>query len=101
MIQGSLPALVTPMFEDGGLDLEGLRNVIDFHIRDGSDGVVMVGTTGESPTVDFEEHRMLIRTAVQHSAGRIPVIAGAGAYTTKEDIVLAQNAKQADANTRL
>ncbi|HET6756225.1 MAG TPA: 4-hydroxy-tetrahydrodipicolinate synthase [Burkholderiales bacterium] len=101
MIQGSLPALVTPMFEDGGLDLEGLRNLIDFHIRDGSDGVVVVGTTGESPTVDFEEHRLLIRTAVQHSAGRIPVIAGTGANSTKEAIDLAQYAKQAGADASL
>ena len=101
MIQGSLPALVTPMFEDGGLDLEGLRNVIDFHIRDGSDGVVVVGTTGESPTVDFEEHRLIIRTAVQHSAGRIRVIAGTGANSTKEAIDLAQYAKQAGADASL
>ncbi|MGH8729077.1 MAG: 4-hydroxy-tetrahydrodipicolinate synthase [Burkholderiales bacterium] len=101
MIQGSLPALVTPMFEDGGLDLESFRNLIDFHIRDGSDGVVIVGTTGESPTVDFEEHRLLIRTAVLHAAGRIPVIAGTGANSTREAIDLAQYAKQAGADASL
>lgn len=101
MIQGSLPALVTPMFEDGGLDLESLRELVDFHIRDGSDGIVVVGTTGESPTVDFEEHRLLIRSAVQHAAGRIRVIAGTGANSTKEAIDLAQYAKQAGADASL
>lgn len=101
MIQGSLPALVTPMFEDGGLDLESLRKLIDFHIHDGSDGIVIVGTTGESPTVDFEEHRLLIRTAVQHAAGLIRIIAGTGANSTKEAIDLAQYAKQAGADASL
>ena len=65
MLKGSLVAIVTPMFEDGSLDLQRLRALIDFHIREGTNGIVVVGTTGESPTVDFEEHCLLIRTAVE------------------------------------
>ncbi|MFZ0105923.1 MAG: dihydrodipicolinate synthase family protein, partial [Thiobacillus sp.] len=72
MIQGSLVAIVTPMFEDGSLDVEGLRSLVDWHVAEGSDGIVIVGTTGESPTVSFDEHCQLIRVAVEQSAGRIP-----------------------------
>lgn len=95
MLKGSLVAIVTPMLDDGGLDLERFRTLLDFHIAQGSDGVVVVGTTGESPTVDFEEHHLLMRTAVDHVAGRIPVIAGTGANSTREAIDLSIHAKNA------
>lgn len=101
MLKGSLVAIVTPMFEDGSLDLDRLRRLIDFHVREGSDGIVIVGTTGESPTVDFEEHCLLIRTAVDHAAGRIPVIAGTGANSTREAIELSAYAKAAGADMSL
>ena len=101
MLKGSLVAIVTPMSEDGSLDLQRLRALIDFHIREGSSGVVIVGTTGESPTVDFEEHCLLIRTAVEHAAGRVPVIAGTGANSTREAIELSAYAKQAGADMSL
>lgn len=95
MLKGSLVAIVTPMLDDGGLDLECFRTLLDFHIAQDSDGVVVVGTTGESPTVDFEEHHLLMRTAVDHVAGRIPVIAGTGANSTREAIDLSIHAKNA------
>ena len=95
MITGSIPAIVTPMHEDGSLDLPGVRRLIDWHVAEGTDGVVVVGTTGESPTVNYDEHCELIRTAVEQSAGRIPVIAGTGANSTAEAIELAAFAKQA------
>lgn len=101
MITGSLVAIVTPMNEDGGLDLARLRSLIDFHIAEGSDGIVIVGTTGESPTVDVDEHCELIRVAVEHAAGRIPVIAGTGANSTSEAIELAHFADQAGAEAHL
>lgn len=95
MFKGSLVAIVTPMDEEGGLDLDRFRALLDFHIDQGTDGVVIVGTTGESPTVDFEEHHLLMRTAVDHVAGRIPVIAGTGANSTREAIDLSVYAKNA------
>ncbi len=95
MFKGSLVAIVTPMHEDGGLDLERFRSLLDFHIAQGTDGIVVVGTTGESPTVDFDEHHLLMRTAVDHVAGRIPVIAGTGANSTREAIDLSIYAKNA------
>ena len=95
MFKGSLVAIVTPMHEDGELDLERFRSLLDFHIAQGTDGVVVVGTTGESPTVDFDEHHLLMRTAVDHVAGRIPVIAGTGANSTREAIDLSIYAKNA------
>ena len=101
MITGSIPALVTPMHEDGSLDLPRLRTLLDWHIGEGSDAVVMVGTTGESPTVDVDEHCELIRVAVEHVAGRIPVIAGTGANSTREAIELARFAKQSGAAAHL
>ena len=91
--QGSLVAIVTPMFDDGSLDLVALRALIDWHIAAGSDGIVIVGTTGESPTVDVEEHCLLIKTTVEHVAGRIKVIAGTGANSTSEAIELTAKAK--------
>jgi 4-hydroxy-tetrahydrodipicolinate synthase len=93
MLQGSLVAIVTPMFEDGRLDLDALHALVEFHIEQGTDGIVIVGTTGESPTVDFDEHCLLIKTAVAVVNGRIPVIAGTGANSTAEAITLTQKAK--------
>jgi 4-hydroxy-tetrahydrodipicolinate synthase len=101
MIQGSIPAIVTPMLDDGELDLPGLRRLLDWHIAEGSDAVVVVGTTGESPTVDMDEHCTLIRATVEHVAGRIPVIAGTGANSTSEAIELAQCAKEVGATAHL
>lgn len=95
--RGSLVAIVTPMTDDGSLDLEAFRRLIDWHIAEGTDGIVVVGTTGESPTVDFDEHRLLIETAVAHAAKRIPIIAGTGANSTREAIELSQFAKAAGA----
>jgi 4-hydroxy-tetrahydrodipicolinate synthase len=94
MLQGSLVAIVTPMFEDGRLDIPSLNALIDFHVDQGTDGIVIVGTTGESPTVDFDEHCLLIKTAVSQVNGRVPVIAGTGANSTKEAILLTQKAKE-------
>jgi len=101
MLQGSLVAIVTPMFEDGSLDISSLRALIDFHIAEGTDGIVIVGTTGESPTVDFDEHCLLIETAVSQVNGRVPVIAGTGANSTKEAIILTQKAKELGADACL
>ncbi len=101
MIQGSIPAIVTPMNVDGSLDLPALRRLLDWHIIEGSDAVVVVGTTGESPTVDMDEHCELIRVTVEHVAGRIPVIAGTGANSTSEAIDLARCAKAAGASAHL
>ena len=101
MLQGSLVAIVTPMQEDGALDIDALRSLIDFHIEAGTDGIVIVGTTGESPTVNFDEHCLLIETAVRHTAGRVPVIAGTGANATSEAIELTAKAKALGADACL
>ena len=101
MITGSIVAIVTPMHEDGSLDWAAFRALIDFHIAEGSDGIVVVGTTGESPTVDVEEHEALIQVAVEHAAGRIPIIAGTGANSTKEAIELASFSRRAGAAASL
>ncbi len=101
MITGSIVAIVTPMHEDGSLDLVAFRSLIDFHISQGTDGIVVVGTTGESPTVDLEEHELLIQVAVEHAAKRIPIIAGTGANSTKEAIELATFSKNAGAAASL
>lgn len=101
MIKGSIVAIVTPMHEDGSLDLASFRALIDFHITEGSDAIVVVGTTGESPTVDVEEHELLIAEAVKHADKRIPIIAGTGANSTKEAIELASFSKKAGANASL
>ena len=93
MLQGSMVAIVTPMFDDGSLDLDALRALIDWHVEAGTDGIVIVGTTGESPTVDVDEHCLLIKTTVEHVAGRVAVIAGTGANSTNEAIALTANAK--------
>ena len=98
MLNGSLVAIATPMQADGALDLPALRKLIDFHIANGTSGIVIVGTTGESPTVDFEEHCLLIKTTVEHVDGRIPVIAGTGANSTSEAIELTRYAQKVGAN---
>src|SRR5688572_13917539 len=97
MITGSLVAIVTPMHEDGRLDLGAFKKLIDWHVAEGTDGIVVVGTTGESPTVNVDEHKELIRVAVQHAKGRIPVIAGTGGNSTAEAIELTAAAKKAGA----
>jgi 4-hydroxy-tetrahydrodipicolinate synthase len=101
MITGSLVAIVTPMHEDGRLDVGRFRQLIDWHVAEGTDAIVVVGTTGESPTVDFDEHKELIRLGVQHSHGRIPVIAGTGGNSTAEAIELTESAKKAGATACL
>jgi 4-hydroxy-tetrahydrodipicolinate synthase len=100
-IKGSLVAIVTPMHDNGELDLERFNALIDYHVAEGTDGIVVVGTTGESPTVDFDEHNLLIRTAVERAAGRIPVIAGTGANSTREAVDLSIFAKDAGADASL
>jgi len=101
MITGSIVAIVTPMREDGSLDFPRFRNLIDYHIAEGTQAIVVAGTTGESPTVDVEEHCELIRVAVEHAAGRIPIIAGTGANSTAEAIELARYAEKAGASSHL
>jgi 4-hydroxy-tetrahydrodipicolinate synthase len=101
MIKGSLVAIVTPMSDDGALDFDALRKLVDWHIAEGTDGIVIVGTTGESPTVSYDEHCLLIRTTVEQAAGRVPVIAGTGANSTSEAIELTECAKAAGAQAGL
>jgi 4-hydroxy-tetrahydrodipicolinate synthase len=101
MIKGSIVAIVTPMFEDGSLDKDGLRKLIDWHVDEGTDGIVIVGTTGESATVTPEEHVELIKLTVDHVAGRIPVIAGSGGNSTAEAIALTRAAKEVGADASL
>jgi 4-hydroxy-tetrahydrodipicolinate synthase len=100
-ITGSLVAIVTPMKADGSLDLPALRQLIDWHIAEGTDGIVIVGTTGESPTVSVEEHCELIKVAVEHTAKRIPIIAGTGGNSTSEAIELTEFAKKVGADASL
>jgi 4-hydroxy-tetrahydrodipicolinate synthase len=94
-------AIVTPMLPDGELDFPRFKTLIEWHIAEGTDGIVVVGTTGESPTVDFDEHAAMIRAAVEYADKRIPVIAGTGANSTKEAIHLSNVAKQAGADYSL
>jgi 4-hydroxy-tetrahydrodipicolinate synthase len=101
MLTGSLVAIATPMQEGGALDLPALRKLVDFHITNGTAGIVIVGTTGESPTVDYDEHRLLIKTVVEHAAGRIPVVAGTGANSTAEAVELAAYAASVGADLHL
>lgn len=101
MITGSIVAIVTPMHADGSLDVPGLRRLVDFHVQEGTDAIVIVGTTGESPTVNFDEHCQLIRVAVDQASGRIPVIAGTGGNSTAEAIELTRFASQAGASAAL
>jgi 4-hydroxy-tetrahydrodipicolinate synthase len=100
-IRGSIPAIVTPMLEDGSLDLPAFRKLIDWHIAEGTDAIVVVGTSGESATLNVEEHILMIRTAVEHAAKRIPIIAGAGGNSTAEAIELTKHAKAVGADVTL
>jgi 4-hydroxy-tetrahydrodipicolinate synthase len=100
-LSGSVVAIVTPMHEDGSLDLDAFRKLIDWHIAEGTDGIVIVGTTGESATVSVEEHCELIKLAVEHTRGRIPIIAGTGGNSTDEAIRLTQYAKDVGADAAL
>lgn len=101
MITGSIVAIVTPMFEDGSLDFASLRSLVDWHVEQGTSAIVIVGTTGESPTVDVDEHVELIRQVVAQAAGRIKVIAGTGANSTREAIELAEAARKVGADAQL
>jgi 4-hydroxy-tetrahydrodipicolinate synthase len=100
-LRGSLVAIVTPMHDDGSLDLAAYKRLIEWHIESGTSAIVAVGTTGESPTVDVDEHIELVKAAVEQCAGRIPVIAGTGANSTKEAIALTQHARKAGAASTL
>ncbi|WP_028224445.1 4-hydroxy-tetrahydrodipicolinate synthase [Paraburkholderia ferrariae] len=100
-LRGSIPAIVTPMHEDGSLDLPAFRKLIDWHVEEGTDALVVVGTSGESATLDVEEHILMVRTAVEHAAGRMPIIAGAGGNSTAEAIELTKHAKAVGAQASL
>lgn len=100
-ITGSIVALVTPMQDDGSVDYAALRKLIDWHIAEGTDCIGVVGTTGESPTVNVEEHCEIIRVSVEQAAGRVPIMAGCGANSTAEAIELAKFAKKVGANCQL
>jgi 4-hydroxy-tetrahydrodipicolinate synthase len=101
MLQGSLVAIVTPMLEDGSLDFPRLKALVDWHVASGTAAIAIVGTTGESPTVNVQEHEALIKAAVEYCAGRIPVIAGTGANSTAEAIELARFAQSVGADYSL
>ncbi len=100
-IVGSIVALVTPMHEDGSVDYDALKALIDWHIAEGTDCIGVVGTTGESATVNVEEHCEIIRVAVEHAKGRVPILAGAGANSTAEAITLSKYAKDVGADCTL
>lgn len=101
MIQGSIVAIVTPMHPDGRVDFDALDRLVDWHVSEGTNGIVAVGTTGESPTLDVDEHIEVIRRTVRRAAGRVPVIAGTGANSTTEAIELTQAAREAGADASL
>lgn len=100
MFKGSFPALVTP-FKDGQLDLDTLKSLVEWHVAEGTNGLVPVGTTGESPTLSHAEHHQVVETVIAASEGRLPVIAGAGSNSTTEAIDLAQHAERAGADAVL
>ena len=100
-LRGSIPAIVTPMHEDGSLDLPAFRKLIDWHVEAGTDAIVVVGTSGESATLDVEEHILMIKTAVEHAAGRLPIIAGTGGNSTAEAIELTEQARAVGAHASL
>jgi len=100
-ITGSIVALVTPMLEDGSVDYPTLRKLVDWHVEEGTDCIGVVGTTGESPTVNVQEHCEIIRVSVEQSAGRVPIMAGCGANSTSEAIELAKFAKEVGADCQL
>ena len=98
VLNGSLVALVTPMMPNGEIDFNALDKIIDWHIEEGTNGIVSVGTTGESATVNFDEHIEIIKHTINHVNGRVPVIAGTGANSTSEALDLTMEAKNAGAN---
>ncbi len=100
-ITGSIVALVTPLHEDGSVDYPTLRKLIDWHIAEGTDCIGVVGTTGESPTVNVDEHCEIIRVSVEQAKGRVPIMAGCGANSTAEAIELARFAKKVGADCQL
>ncbi len=100
MLKGSMPALVTP-FKNGEVDLDTLKKLVEWHIAQGSHGLVPVGTTGESPTLSHDEHELVVETVVKTVAGRIPVVAGAGSNNTAESLRLMQHAKSVGADAAL
>ena len=100
-IKGSIVALITPMLDDGSVDYASLRKLIDWHIAEGTDCIGVVGTTGESPTVSVEEHCEIIRVSVEQAKGRVPIMAGCGANSTREAIELAKFAKKVGADCQL
>ena len=100
-LTGSIVALVTPMHDDGSVDYPALRKLIDWHIAEGTDCIGVVGTTGESPTVNVEEHCEIIRVSVEQAAKRVPIMAGCGANSTAEAIELARYAKKVGADSQL
>ena len=100
-IRGSIPAIVTPMHEDGSLDLPAFRKLIDWHVEEGTNGLVVVGTSGESATLSVEEHVLMVKTAVDHAAKRFPIIAGAGGNSTSEAVELTKAAKEVGADATL
>ena len=100
-IVGSIVALVTPMHDDGAVDYDGLRRLIDWHIAQGTDCIGVVGTTGESPTVSVDEHCEIIRVSVAHAKGRVPIMAGTGGNSTAEAIELSRFAKEVGADCTL
>jgi 4-hydroxy-tetrahydrodipicolinate synthase len=100
-ITGSIVALVTPMHDDGSVDYPALRKLIDWHIAEGTDCIGVVGTTGESPTVNVQEHQEIIRVSVEQARGRVPIMAGCGANSTVEAIELAKFAKKTGADCQL
>ena len=97
-ITGSIVAIVTPMHEDCSLDTTSLNELIEWHIRAGTDGIVVVGTTGESPTLSHDEHEKVIEICIKESNGKIPVIAGTGSNSTEEAVALTKHAEKAGAD---
>lgn len=100
MLKGSMPALITP-FKNGAVDLEGLKALVEWHIAEGSHGLVPVGTTGESPTLSHEEHEAVVSAVVEAAAGRIPIVAGAGSNNTAESLRFMHHAKDVGASAAL
>ncbi len=100
-LTGSMVAIITPMFEDGSVDFDALRSLVDFHIESGTSAIVSVGTTGESATIPADEHIVVMQKTIEYAAGRIPIIAGTGANSTSEALELTSEAKRIGADACL